>query len=124
MRFVPIKSAEQQASAMILKVRALLVRQQTQAINALRAHLSELGLVAAGGMAKVADLIEIVRDESDNRLPKAARFALSELATQIEALTRHRSPSSNGKSLRRRSETTICVDSRLFLAWERLRQLL
>jgi transposase len=69
MRFVPIKSAEQQASAMILKVRALLVRQQTQAINALRAHLSELGLVAAGGMAKVAALIEIVRDESDRRLP-------------------------------------------------------
>ncbi len=88
MRFVPIKSAEQQASAMILKVRALLVRQQTQAINALRAHLSELGLVAAGGMAKVAALIEIVRDKSDRRLPKAARSALCEIATQIEALTR------------------------------------
>ncbi len=42
MRFVPVKSAEQQAAAMVLKTRALLVRQQTQAINALRAHLSEL----------------------------------------------------------------------------------
>ena len=46
MRFVPIKSAEQQAAAMVLKTRALLVRQQTQAINALRAHLSELGIIA------------------------------------------------------------------------------
>ena len=42
MRFVPIKTADQQAAGMVLKTRALLVRQQTQAINALRAHLSEL----------------------------------------------------------------------------------
>lgn len=86
MRFVPIKSADQQAAAMVLKTRALLVRQQTQAINALRAHLSELGVIAATGPAKVAALIEIVRDETDARLPKAARFALTEIADQIEAL--------------------------------------
>ena len=47
MRFVPIKSAIEQAAAMVLKTRALLVRQQTQAINALRGHLSELGVIAA-----------------------------------------------------------------------------
>ena len=88
MRFVPIKSAEQQAAAMVLKTRGLLVRQQTQAINALRAHLSELGIIAGAGAAKVAGLIEIVRDETDARLPKAARFALTEIADQIEALTR------------------------------------
>lgn len=86
MRFVPIKSAEQQAAAMVLKTRSLLVRQQTQAINALRAHLSELGIIAAIGTAKVAGLIEIVRDATDARLPKAARFALMTLADQIEAL--------------------------------------
>ena len=39
MRFVPIKSAEQQASVMVFRARALLVRQRTQAINALRAHM-------------------------------------------------------------------------------------
>jgi len=88
MRFVPIKTADQQAAAMVLKTRALLVRQQTQAINALRGHLSELGVIAAIGTAKVAALIEIVRDEEDVRLPKAARLALAEIADQIEALTR------------------------------------
>src|SRR5277367_1178098 len=72
MRFVPIKTAEQQAASMVLKTRALLVRQQTQAINALRGHLSELGVIAAIGTAKVAALIEIVRDEEEFRLPKAA----------------------------------------------------
>lgn len=49
MRFAPIKSVEQQAAAMVLKTRALLVRQQTQAINALRAHLAEMGIVTGIG---------------------------------------------------------------------------
>ena len=73
MRFVPIKTADQQAAAMVLKARALLVRQRTQAINALRAHLAELGIIAAGGVAKVEALIAIIRDDED--------------AEQIEALT-------------------------------------
>lgn len=88
MRFVPVKTAEQQAAAMVLKARALLVRQRTQSINALRAHLSELGIIAGVRSAKVAGLIDIVRDETDARLPKAARLALSAIADQIEALTR------------------------------------
>ena len=88
MRFVPVKSADQQASATVLKTRALLVRQQTQAINTLRAHLSEFAIIAATGKAKVAGLVEIVRNEADGRLPKAARFALAEIASQIEALAR------------------------------------
>jgi transposase len=71
---------------MVLKTRSLLVRQQTQAINALRAHLSELGIIAAIGTTKVAGLIEIVRDATDARLPEAARFALTAIADQIEAL--------------------------------------
>ena len=50
--------------------------------------LSEFGVIAAIGTAKVAALIEIVRDEADARLPKAAHFALAEIANQIEALTR------------------------------------
>ena len=52
MRFVPVKTADQQATAMVLKTRELLVRQLTQAINALRAHLAELGIIAAAGTAK------------------------------------------------------------------------
>src|SRR5919199_453282 len=87
MRFVPIKSAEQQAAAMRLKTRDLLVRQRNQAVNALRAHLSELGIVAGTGIGRVTELIAIVRDEDDERLPRAARLALAALADQIEALT-------------------------------------
>ena len=88
MRFVPIKSADQQAAAMVLKTRAILVRQQTQAINALRGHLLEFGIIAAIGTAKVAALIKIVRDEEDICVPQAARLALAEIADQIETLTR------------------------------------
>jgi transposase len=49
MRFVPIKSVEQQSELMLHRARDLLIRQRTQLINALRAHLAELGLVAAKG---------------------------------------------------------------------------
>jgi transposase len=85
MRFVPIKTAEQQAAAMVLKTRALLVRRRTQAVNALRAHLAELGIIATAGLAKVEALVAIVRDETDARLPAAARFALIAIADEIEA---------------------------------------
>jgi transposase len=86
MRFVPVKSAEQQANAMIYKVRELLVRQRTQLINALRSHLAEMGIVAAKGPGKLDDLIAIVCDQDDSRLPPPARQALQELAEQIAAL--------------------------------------
>src|SRR5919205_950133 len=82
MRFVPVKSAEQQANAMIYKVRELLVRQRTQLINALRSHLAEMRIVAAKGVGKLDDLVAIVHDQNDNRLPSPARPALEELAGQ------------------------------------------
>ncbi len=88
MRFVPVKTADQQAAAMVLKTRGLLVRQRTQVINALCAHLSELGIIAGISSAKVGGLIDVVRDETDARLPKAARLALSAIADQVESLTR------------------------------------
>jgi transposase len=87
MRFVPIKTAECQAALMVLKTRDLLVRQRTQAINAVRGHLAEVGIVEAKGAAKVEMLFEIIRDENDGRLPPAARTALKMLTEQIEALT-------------------------------------
>jgi len=86
MRFVPVKSAEQQANAMVYKVRELLVRQRTQLINALRSHLAEMGVVAAKGVSHLDDLIAILRDPDDSRLPPPARPALEELAQQIAAL--------------------------------------
>ena len=88
MRFVAVKSVDAQASAMVFKSRDLMVRQRSQTINALRAHLSELGLVTKTGVANVAGLIAIVRDDEDARLPALARFALKALADQIDALTR------------------------------------
>lgn len=58
-----------------------------EAINALRAHLSELGLVTKTGVGRVADLCAIVRDEADDRLQAPARFALKIPADQIDALS-------------------------------------
>jgi transposase len=87
MRFVPIKSPEEQAAGMILKTRELFVRQRSQTANALRAHMAELGIIAATGMTSIAKLIVILRDDRDHRLPASARVALLEMAEQIERLT-------------------------------------
>lgn len=87
MRFVPIKSVEGQANAMFLKTRDLLVRQRTMAVNALRGHFGELGIVTGKGVAGTADLIAIVCDQADARLPSRARGALTVLAEQIGALS-------------------------------------
>src|SRR6266704_5673082 len=58
MRFVPVKSAEQQAGLMVLKVRDLLVKQRTMLINAMRGHAAEFGVTAAKGPIKVAELLQ------------------------------------------------------------------
>lgn len=68
MRFVAVKSVEKQASGMAFKTRDLLVRQRTQAINALRGHMAEYGIVAPNGPVHVARLAEAVIG-SDDRLP-------------------------------------------------------
>ena len=85
MRFVPMKTAEQQAALMLHRTRDLLVRQRTQLINALRAHLAELGLVAAQGRDGLKVLVGIVRDER-NRLPDVAQMALQIILNQLDAL--------------------------------------
>ena len=86
MRFVAVKSAEQQGRLMQHRTRDLLLRQQTQAINALRAHLAELGIVAAQGREGLKQLLTIIADEKDARLPIDARASLIVLATQLQAL--------------------------------------
>ena len=79
MRFVPVKSAEQQSALMLHRTRDLLIGQRTQLINALRSHMAELGLVAARGREGVARLMAIVADEGEDRLPPLARIAWSVL---------------------------------------------
>src|SRR5262245_53409897 len=86
MRFVRIKSAEQQGQLMQHRMRDLLLRQRTQTINALRAHLAELGITAAQGREGLRDLLAIVADERDERLPISARISLVVLAAQLQAL--------------------------------------
>ena len=86
MRLVAVKTPEQQAKLMQHRVRDLLLRQRTQAINALRAHLAELGLVAAQGREGLAALLAIVADAHDPRLPEDARASLALLAAQIATL--------------------------------------
>src|SRR5262249_18598655 len=84
MRFVPVKTADEQAAVLLHRGRERLVRQRTMLVNALRAHLAEVGIVAAQGLGKVGELIAIVRDDGDTRLPDVARQVLKVLACQIE----------------------------------------
>jgi transposase len=86
MRFVPVKSAGQQGQLMQHRARDLLMRQRTQVINALRAHLAELGITAAQGREGIRDLLAIVADDGDARLPIDARASLIVLAAQLQAL--------------------------------------
>jgi len=87
MRFVPVKTAEQQSALMLHRTRDLLVRQRTQLVNAMRAHLAELGLVAPRGGEGLQALIIVVRDGTDE-LPDLARKALQALLGQLDALAR------------------------------------
>ena len=86
MRFVPVKTAEQQATALLHRGRERLVRQRTMLVNALRAHLAEFGIVAARGLRNVGQLIAIVRDDADIRLPPVAQQVLQVLASQLEQI--------------------------------------
>ena len=85
MRFVPIKSAEQQAGLMLLTVRDLLVKQRTMLINAMRGHAAEFGVVAAKGPIKVSELLQRAQAEAAG-VPALAREMLSVLSGQLDAL--------------------------------------
>ena len=86
MRFVQIKSVEQQGQLMLHRARDLLMRQRTQLINALRAHMAELGIVAAQGREGVKELLKIIGSEQDARLPVDAHTSLVVLAAGLQAL--------------------------------------
>jgi transposase len=85
MRFAAVKSAEQQSVLMLHRARELLVRQRTMAINALRGHCAEFGIVVAQGAPKVEELIAIIEDSDDTRLPSLAREALGALVGQLRS---------------------------------------
>lgn len=85
MRFVAVKSMEQQGVLMLHKTRDLLVRQRTMLINALRGHLAELGIIAAQGSAGVKAAIEAFHMAQDS-LPALACKALHGLIDQMRAL--------------------------------------
>jgi transposase len=86
MRFVGIKSAEQQGRLMLHRTRDLLMRQRTQVINALRGHLAELGITAAQGNAGLKELLKIIAGDEDERLPADAHAGLVVLAAQLQAV--------------------------------------
>lgn len=86
MRFVATKSREQQALLMLHRTRQMLVRQRVATTNAIRAHLTEFGIVAGVGRNGIEALLKIIADENDNRIPDLARECLMTLGRQLEAL--------------------------------------
>ena len=88
MRFVPIKTAEQQSVLMLHRTRDLLVRQRTMLVNAFRGHMAELGVIAPQGIARVAELMAVLSGEDTTKVPALAREALRGLAAELEALER------------------------------------
>jgi len=102
MRFVPTKAAEQQSGLVLHRTRHLFIRQQTSMINAIRAHLAEFGIVAPVGRRGVEQLLSVVADPNDKRIPEIARACLSALGTQL-----------------RRIKEQILEFDRLIRAWHR-----
>jgi transposase len=88
MRFVAVKSAEQQSVLMLHRTRDLLVRQRTMLVNAIRAHMAEFGVVARAGLPQVKELLAVINDKEDERIPPVARTCLEGLARQLRSLER------------------------------------
>jgi transposase len=89
MRFVPIKSTEQQGVLSLHRARDVLVRQRTQTVNVLRSLCAEFGVVAAKGRRPLAQLEALIANEADDTLPQEARLALMPLKDLIQSLSRH-----------------------------------
>src|SRR5882757_1159195 len=102
MRFVATKTPEQQSCLMLHRTRHLFIRQQTAVINAIRAHLAEFGVVAPVGRKGVEELLGIVADAHDKRLPEIARACVAALGAQLRML-----------------KAQILQFDRMILAWHR-----
>src|ERR1700685_1082669 len=86
MRFVATKTREQQSCLTLHRTRHLFIRHQTSVINAIRAHLAEFGIVAPVGRNGVEELLTVVADASDKRLPDIARACVAALGAQLRML--------------------------------------
>jgi transposase len=86
MRFVATKTSEQQSCLTLHRTRHLFIRQQTAVINVIRAHLAEFGIVAPVGRNGVEQLLGVVADVSDKRLPEVARVCVAALGAQLQTL--------------------------------------
>jgi len=105
MRFVVTKTAEQQSGLVLHRTRHLFIRQQTAVINVIRAHLAEFGIVAPVGRKGVEELLNVVTNASDKRLPVVARMCLASLGAQL-----------------RRLKQQILEFDRMIMAWHRLHE--
>lgn len=83
MRFVAVKSAEDQAGLMLLSTRDLLIKQRTAIMNAMRGHAAEFGVIAAKGQVKIAELLQRAQ-APEVGLPALAGELLTLLATQLD----------------------------------------
>jgi transposase len=86
MRFVETKTLEQQSCLTLHRTRQLFIRQQTSVINSIRAHLAEFGIVAPVGRSGVDQLLGVVADASDKRLPEVAWVCVAALGAQLQML--------------------------------------
>jgi transposase len=87
MRFVPIKTIDQQAALMLHRSRELFIGQRTQLINAMRAHLAELGLIAPTGIDGVKSLLAIIAETgTTHQMPAPMQQALRALVAQLTAV--------------------------------------
>src|SRR6201998_4747748 len=102
MRFVPTKTPEQQSGLVLHRTRHLFIRQQTAVINAIRGHLAEFGIIAPLGRHGVEELLNVVADPNDKRVPEIARACLSAFGAQL-----------------RRVKEQVLEFDRLIKAWHR-----
>jgi len=86
MRFVETKTVEQQSCLVLHRTRHLFIRQQTAVINAIRAHLAEFGIVAPVGRKGLEQLLDVVANAKDKRIPDVARACIAALGAQLRAL--------------------------------------
>jgi transposase len=89
MRFVETKTLEQQSCLMLHRTRHLVVRQLNAVTNAFRAHLAEFGIVAPIGRRGVEELLKVIADTNDTRVPEVARACLAALVEQLRMLKAH-----------------------------------
>jgi len=105
MRFVPTGTPKRQSGLMLHRTRHLLIRQQTSVINAIRAHLAEFGIIAPVGRRGIEELLRVVADPSDKRVPELVRSCLAALGSQLLSLKKQ-----------------ILEFDRMILAWHRCNQ--